>query len=148
VPGGLTAGVWEVQGQVRADESATVSRFRDRMTGVVAIAGNSTGREMAATDFAADVERVAGARPAVVHSLDDASVAVVVGTLGESAGVEACRDAASADLDALAADRESFVIETLREVAGPDAAGLVAGSDRRGTAYGVYELSRRVGVTS
>jgi len=103
--------------------------------------------QRAAADLAADVERVTGTRPAVVHDLDGSETAVVVGTVGASDGVEAVRDGADADLDDLAADRESAVVETLGDAAGLDAAVVVAGSDRRGTAYGAYELSRALGVS-
>ncbi|WP_123537688.1 glycosyl hydrolase 115 family protein [Halosimplex salinum] len=104
--------------------------------------------ERAAEDLTADVERVTGARPSVVNGLDGSGAVVVVGTLGESAGVDACRDAADADLDALADERESFVVETLADPpVDADAAVLVAGSDRRGTAYGAYELGRELGVS-
>ena len=108
--------------------------------------------ERAAADLAADVERVTGARPSVVNALAGSDVAVIVGTLGESEGVELCRDAADADfgadLAALADERESFVVAPIQNPpVEADAAVLVAGSDRRGTAYGVYELSRELGVS-
>src|SRR5579863_6554194 len=43
---------------------------------------------------------------------------------------------------------ESYVLKTVSNpVAGIDKALIIAGSDRRGTAYGVFELSRKMGVS-
>ncbi len=82
---------------------------------------------IAARDFAADVETVAGVRPAILEEApDDVSLPRVQLVL------------APADL---AGRWEAF-----RLSASPGAL-VVAGSDRRGLAYGVYELSRRIGVS-
>lgn len=104
---------------------------------------------IAAADLRADVERVTDERPAVTHSLDDCSgPAVVVGTLGNSTGVAACVEAGDVAVDRIRGERESHLVETV-DVPFPDVDDcvLVAGSDRRGTAYGVYELSKRMGVS-
>lgn len=104
---------------------------------------------IAARDFAADVQRVTGVRPAVTSSLDALDdTAVIIGTVGVSAGVEASLAASDVDPVTLAEKRESFVIATVEApMSGVDSCVLIVGSDRRGTAYGVYELSRRVGVS-
>jgi len=119
---------------------------------------------IAARDFADDVQRVTGDRPSVSSSFEDpAGPAVVVGTLGDSDVVEACLSAPDDepclpergvdgdrdwDLDTLAEKRESFVVTTVDPpISDVDSCVLVVGSDRRGTAYGVYELSERMGVS-
>lgn len=61
-----------------------------------------------------------------------------VGTLGESPLLEDC----GVDLSPLQGKKEAFVLAVL-----PDGKLLVAGSDKRGTAYGVMELSRLLGVS-
>lgn len=101
---------------------------------------------IAATDLRDDIERVTGERPAVVDSLDELSGhAVVVGTLGNSKGVAA----SDVDIDSLRDERESFVVATVPDGPTPDVEScvLIVGSDRRGTAYGAYELSKRIGVS-
>ncbi|EMA59717.1 glycosyl hydrolase 115 family protein [Halorubrum lipolyticum] len=104
---------------------------------------------VAASDLRDDIERVTGERPALRHSLEDCSdTAVVVGTVGRSAGVDACAAAGDSAADRLRGQRESYRIETLRDPTPElDRCVLVTGSDRRGTAYGAYELSKRVGVS-
>ncbi|WP_408960264.1 glycosyl hydrolase 115 family protein [Natrinema sp. 74] len=113
---------------------------------------DETDRELAtiaATDLADDIERVTGRRPAITGSLADLSgVAVIVGTVGRSESVDRCLQASDVDSAALADERERFAIGTVSEpLPGLESAVLIAGSDRRGTAYGAYELSKRIGVS-
>ncbi|WP_294061005.1 glycosyl hydrolase 115 family protein [Sphingomonas sp.] len=70
------------------------------------------------------------------------------GTLGKNPAID--RLVASGKLDArkLKGAWESFVIATIeRPTPGVPRALVIAGSDRRGTAYGIYELSRAIGVS-
>lgn len=104
---------------------------------------------IAATDCGDDIERVTGCHPTVTGSLDELSeTAVIVGTIGRSEGVEQCLQVSDVDAATLTDKRESFVIETVEQPL-PDVEScvLIAGSDRRGTAYGAYELSEQIGVS-
>jgi hypothetical protein len=70
------------------------------------------------------------------------------GTIGKNPAID--RLVASGKLDAkkLEGAWESFVIATVeRPAPGVPRALVIAGSDRRGTAYGIYELSRAIGVS-
>ena len=104
---------------------------------------------IAATDLGDDIERVTGHRPAVTGSLAELSgTAVLVGTIGRSEGVDRCLESSDVDAATLTDQRESFVIGTVDEpLPGLESCVLIAGSDRRGTAYGAYELSKRIGVS-
>ncbi|SFL33626.1 Glycosyl hydrolase family 115 [Halogranum rubrum] len=105
---------------------------------------------IAAEDFRADVERVTDYRPELVTTLDDlSSIAVIVGTVRSAEGIHRCLDDCDGvDVEALADERESFVIQTVEDpLPNVRSAVLILGSDRRGTAFGVYELSKQVGVS-
>ncbi|RRJ29442.1 glycosyl hydrolase 115 family protein [Halocatena pleomorpha] len=109
---------------------------------------------IATADFRDDIERVTGRCPTITGSLDELSgAAVIVGTIGHSVGVERCLKVSDVDAGTLADERECFVIETvaIETVDGPlsnvESCVLIAGNDRRGTAYGVYELSKQIGVS-
>ncbi len=104
---------------------------------------------IAATDLCTDVERVTGTEPQLVNTLDAAGeIAVVVGTIDNSVGVDACLPASDIDAAELRGRRESYVIATVRNPAPDlDACVLVVGSDPRGTAYGSYDLSKTIGVS-
>jgi hypothetical protein len=114
---------------------------------------------IAAHDLAADIERVTGQKPELRESEKGlASPAVIIGTLGHSRLIDALAAAGKIDVAAVRGRWETFVIATasmLGEAA--SAAGaprlrqvpalVIAGSDRRGTAFGVYELSQAIGVS-
>jgi hypothetical protein len=104
---------------------------------------------IAARDFAADVERVAGRRPVVRTDVPAVEAsAVLAGTLGRSPLIDGLVRAGKLDVGALRGQWESFVIATVPNPLPGVAQGLVvAGSDRRGTAYGLYELSQAIGVS-
>ena len=104
---------------------------------------------LAAADLASDIARVTGRAPALRTALNAASSAVVIiGTVGKSLVVDALVSAGKLDAAALLGAWESFMIATVEEPFPGVARGLViAGSDRRGTAFGVYELSQAIGVS-
>lgn len=63
---------------------------------------------------------------------------IIVATVGKSPLLKAV----SADVSALAGKKQAFLLQVL-----PDGKLLVAGSDPHGTAYGIMELSRLIGVS-
>jgi len=104
---------------------------------------------IAARDLALDLERVTGHRPAVKHAAAKLSDhAVLVGTMGKSPAIDRLIAAGRVDVDDIKGRWESFVIVSVADPLPGVKRGLaIVGSDRRGTAYGVYELSRRIGVS-
>ena len=101
-------------------------------------------------DLRADVQRVSGAAP-VDQELDDRTL--VDRHHGRNSGQESRRStrlAAAGKLDTagVTGKWESAVIQAVANpVAGVTRALVIAGSDRRGTVYGIYELSQRIGVS-
>jgi len=104
---------------------------------------------ISAHDLAADVERVTGVRPVVrTNAAGLLGSAVLVGTLGKSPLLDGLVASGKLDVAALRGQWESFVISTVADPLPGVSLGLViAGSDRRGTAFGVYELAQAVGVS-
>lgn len=104
---------------------------------------------IAAHHFAEDVERVAGMKPAVVTSREALSTpAVLVGTLGRSRLIDELVRNGKLDVHAVRGKWESFLVTTVTDAfPGLSHALVVVGSDRRGTAFGIYELSQQIGVS-
>jgi hypothetical protein len=104
---------------------------------------------IAAHDLATDVERVTGRRPVVrSETAGLQGPAVLAGTLGGSALIDGLVAAGKLDVRALRGAWESFVIATVEQpLPGVARALVIVGSDRRGTAFGVYELSQAIGVS-
>lgn len=98
------------------------------------------GVRRAAGDLCADVERVAGVRPALAGTLDGRGN-IVGGTIGKSAIIDSLVAAGRLDVDSVRGRWESFLIEEI------DGNLIVAGADKRGTIYGLYTLSEEIGVS-
>jgi len=103
----------------------------------------------AAGDLASDIERVTGLRPSVSQTgTDRRSPIVLIGVLGRSPLIDQLAAAGRIDATGLRGQWESFLIQAVPHPAdGIDQALVVAGSDRRGAIYGIYELSESIGVS-
>jgi len=105
---------------------------------------------IAAGDLSLDIERVTGVRPEVVSKVQEGlGTAVIIGSLDRADSLVS-RLAESGKLDArrIRGKWEAFTLQVVEQpVSGLSRALVIAGSDRRGTAYGVYELSRQIGVS-
>ena len=99
----------------------------------------------AANDLRADVERVTGTAPRVVaDSAPSGQQVVIVGTLGKSPIIDRLVREKKIDGAAIAGKWEAFVVQPVEKpMPGVDRALVIAGSDKRGTIYGVYDLSER-----
>jgi len=99
-------------------------------------------------DLQGDIERVTSRKPTVSSERPSSPAVVIVGTLGKSAAIDALVAAGKLDASDLRGKWESFVIATVSDpVPGVARALVIAGSDKRGTIYGIYEISRQIGVS-
>jgi hypothetical protein len=109
------------------------------------------GVRRAAADLQSDIARVSGAQPALLDAgrpVTRGTDVVIVGTLGKSALVDRLARAGKIDAKALAGRWEGYLVQTVRNpLPGVARALVVAGSDRRGTIYGLYTVSEQIGVS-
>ncbi len=102
----------------------------------------------AAELFAADVEAVTGRRPQVTSATGETGPAVIVGTVGGSALIRRLSEAGKIDTAPLEGAWERYMIQTVANpLPGIRTALVIAGSDRRGAAYGLFTLSELIGVS-
>ena len=103
----------------------------------------------AAHDLSHDIQNVTGIAPAVLlRQPDSQQSAVIVATLGKSALLNQLIRDRKIDTAALAGKWESYLIQTVAHpFPGVSSALVIAGSDKRGTIYGIYELSEQIGVS-
>jgi len=104
------------------------------------------GVKIAIGNLQSDMERVMGRKPqAMPLAKGDRprAQAILVGTIGRNAAIDEIVNRKSSNRKSfdLKGKREKFVITDV------DGILVIAGSDRRGTIYGVYELSRQLGVS-
>jgi hypothetical protein len=101
---------------------------------------------VAATALAGDLKLVTGVQPAVANSITTAKP-VIIGTLNSSF-ISQLVTAGKLDATKLQGKWETFLISVVNNpLPGVEQALVIAGSDPRGAAFGVFELSRMTGVS-
>ncbi|MBC3920841.1 glycosyl hydrolase 115 family protein [Undibacterium sp. CY18W] len=118
-------------------------------TQIVLADGDAKVVQLAARDLATDLERVTGrhahiSSPSAIKSTS----LILVGTLGKSPLLDQLVAAGKLDIGNLRGAWESFVVASVTApMPGVDNAVVIVGSDARGTAFGIYELSQAIGVS-
>ena len=100
---------------------------------------------IAAGLLADDVERLTGLRPALQTELPEEGPALIAGTVGQSHLIESLSDKGLIDIEALHGKWESYIVQTIHVDGRPLL--VIAGSDRRGTAFGLTSLCEAAGVS-
>jgi hypothetical protein len=114
---------------------------------VVADGDLDAGVRRALDDLRIDLRRVSGAAHAgtAVERMD---AQIVVGTIGKSPIIDRLARDGKLNVSAIQSKWEGYVHALVENPApGVRQALVIAGSDRRGTIFGVYDLSRRIGVS-
>lgn len=114
---------------------------------IIVAPGEAMAVRHAAQNLAKDLERVTGQTPRLLDQATASPQAIIIGTLGQSPMIDAMVKKGTIKAQALAGKWESFLILTVEHpLPGVHHALVVVGSDRRGTAFGAYEVSRAMGV--
>ncbi len=99
-------------------------------------------------DLQNDIDSVTGVKPRLLTSGAFANNEIIIGTLGKSKLIDNLVSSSKFDVKDLKGKWESFVIATVKNpLPGVKQSLVIAGSDKRGTIYGIYELSRQLGVS-
>lgn len=105
------------------------------------------GVSYAAHALLKDIKSVSGATATLtsdagfLKKADTVRPAILVGTIGHSAAIDQLIKQKRINGNLLKGKREKFIITLI------DGQLVIAGSDRRGTIYGIYELSQQMGVS-
>jgi hypothetical protein len=103
----------------------------------------------AASDLADDFARVTATRPEMEKMISTGQkVHILIGTLGQGQLVDQLAAQGKLAANGISNQWESYILQIVTNTApGIDRALVIAGSDRRGTIYGIYQLSKMIGVS-
>ena len=93
---------------------------------------------LAAANLAADFGKVTGTA-ATLNSTSLPTPTILIGTVGSNPQID--QWVKQGELRDLKGKTEKYIIKTIGDQL------VIAGSDKRGTVYGIYELSRQIGVS-
>lgn len=122
---------------VNAKETATIYVDPNDWVGVL----------RAAKDLSNDIKDVTGKTPKVISDSEPAGHNVIlIGTVGKSRIIDQLVAAHKIDVSAIQGKWESYFIQVVRNpLPGIDSALVICGSDKRGSIYGIYDLSEESG---
>jgi hypothetical protein len=105
--------------------------------------------EIAVNHLAKDIANVTSVMPPVYTDLGQIkNSVVVVGTIGHNELVDQLIKEGKIDSADIAGQWETYALQVVEKpLPNIDSALVIFGSDRRGTAYGVFELSKQIGVS-
>ncbi len=152
----LVLALWAVA--LRAEESLLVEKpssadfvlaANGAAPAILVDAGANVAVQRVAGDLAADIERVTGVKPVVATELPaGANEVVCIGVLGQSVRIDGLVAAGKLDASTMRGAWEARVVQVVEAPwPGVKRALVIAGSDRRGAAYGVYDVSEAIGVS-
>jgi hypothetical protein len=102
----------------------------------------------AAKDLQQDIGRVSDVTPTLVVNEFSGGDAIIVGTIGKSKLIDQLVASKKLNVKDVAGKWETFVIQVIdNPVKGIPRALVIAGSDKRGTIFGIYDVSRQIGVS-
>ncbi len=135
-------GAAAVCGEARPDALALIAGGRPLP--VVIDGSLDAGSVRAAGDLRSDLAKVAGQAPGTVPK----EAAIIVGTIGKSPIIDRLIRERKLDASGVRGEWEAYLHQVVeRPAPGMGRALVIAGADKRGTIFGVYHLSERIGVS-
>jgi hypothetical protein len=100
-------------------------------------------------DLQSDIGKVTSSVPEIYYdSLPPSKEIIIAGTIGRSTIIDKLVKDKSIDVTMMTGQWEMFLIQTVNKpMPGIKKALIIAGSDKRGTIYGIYEVSKQIGVS-
>ena len=116
---------------------------KDRTATIVVDGNDWKGVLRAANNLGDDVRKVTSVTAPVVESaaVPQQYGAIIAGTIGKSRLIDRLIKQKKIDVKKVRGQWESYLIDVV------DGNLIIAGSDKRGTIYGIYEISQRIGVS-
>jgi hypothetical protein len=136
--------------EVETAESAAAFRIagNGQAAAIVVEASAYPGVLRAANDLKEDIQNVTGVAPTVVQTTRDLPTAIIIGTIGKSELIDQLSSAKKIDTSAISGKWEACLTQVVANpMPGVSSALVIAGSDKRGTIYGIYDLSEQIGVS-
>jgi hypothetical protein len=122
-----------------------------RSTPIVMSTHDYPGVQRVAKDLQQDIERVTDTKPQLLTELPiDEKTVVVVGTIGKCPLIDELIQNGKLNVAGVAGRWEASVTQVIDDPwpeSNVDRALVIAGSDKRGTIFGMYELSCQIGVS-
>lgn len=122
---------------------------QNKATPIVVDTTDYWGVLRAAKDLNQDVHRVTGSFPSISHSSNNLPKQfILIGTIGKNPLINRLIKSHQLNVDSVQGKWEAYTMQVVKKpFPGVTQALVIAGSDKRGTIYGIYDLSEQIGVS-
>lgn len=143
---------YSVQAQLKTDTKPSTASFpliqKGMFPAILTDKNDADVVTIVANAVASDFELVSGNKPATIHQRNNEEYLIIAGTIGKSKLIDGLIKSKKIEISQVQNKWESYTITTVNNpMPGVKQALVIAGSDRRGTAYGLFEISKLVGVS-
>ncbi|MCJ8211337.1 glycosyl hydrolase 115 family protein [Mucilaginibacter sp. RS28] len=149
----LPLGAQAVNGANYVSEKSVKDAFKLSANGssatLFANSADYKGVLRALLDLQGDISKVTGHQPHIVYDKTPSQKElVIVGTLGKSEVIDQLVKSGKLDVSAIKGKWEHFTLQVVNNpLPGVAKAFVIAGSDKRGSIYGLYDVSSSIGVS-
>jgi hypothetical protein len=120
----------------------------DKSTPLYISPNDYSGVMIALKNLQTDITSVTGTKPDLVTGKITGKQVILVGTIGKSDLIDQLIVNKKLNVSGVAGKWETFIIQNIKNpMPGVDEALVIAGSDKRGTIFGIYDLSEQIGVS-
>ncbi|MBN1481593.1 glycosyl hydrolase [candidate division KSB1 bacterium] len=145
--------LWAVDQRSYVSSHPSDGRFplstSDRVAPLVVSAEDYSGVQTVARHLQADIKQVTAREPEIIlDSIPPAKHVVLIGTIGKSPFINELIRAKKLNVAGIAGRWDTFVLQVVEQpMPGVEKALIIAGSNKRGTLYGMFDLSAHIGVS-
>ena len=149
----LPSSLWAIEGESYISTSKGTDNFTlsaaGKSTTLFISSKDYTGVIRALKDLKADIGKVTNIEPSILYDkVPSQKELVIVGTLGKSPVIDQLVKSGKLDVTEIRGKWESFLIQVVNNpLPGIDKALVIAGGDKRGTIFGIYDVSEQIGVS-
>jgi hypothetical protein len=148
-----------INGQVSSDNETFVSVEKGKRNFVISAEGKSVpllissnewpGVIRAFKDLQSDIGKVTSVVPELLtDEFTGSKMLIIAGTIGKSPLIDKLIIDKKIDVNGISGNWETFIIQVVKKpFKGTKSALVIAGSDKRGTIFGIYEVSKQIGVS-
>ncbi|WP_394674080.1 glycosyl hydrolase 115 family protein [uncultured Chryseobacterium sp.] len=133
---------------VKAENSVVLKEGNSGLT-LFSDSDSDKGILRAVANLQSDFQKVTGIQPHLISQNSGVNgMLVIIGEAGSSKTIDALIKQKKIDGKSLLGKNEKFIIQNISNpFPGVSEAIVIAGSDKRGTIYGIYEMSQQIGVS-
>ncbi|PJJ66522.1 glycosyl hydrolase 115 family protein [Chryseobacterium geocarposphaerae] len=125
--------------------------LKERNSGLMLFSDSDSDKGIlrAVANLQSDFQKVTGVQPSLISQSSGANgMLIIIGEVGKSKTIDALIKTKKIDGNSIKGKNEKFIIQNISNpFPGVSEAIVIAGSDKRGTIYGIYEMSQQIGVS-